>query len=169
MPLFPLLDFQIMEFWSHLIHLLIAFALAVPIGWDREKFARGAGIRTFPLVAVATCSFMLVGISSLDSGEARARVMYGIITGIGFIGGGSILKTKGTVRGTATAASIWNMGAMGMAVAWDRLEIALILSLVNFFTLFMMKRYVKTRMDHQAEKNGSDASTRNEDSQDSLI
>ena len=126
----------------HIRDMLIAFILAVPIGWDREKHERSAGLRTFPLVAVAACGYMLVGQEILDSAEAVSRVMEGIITGIGFIGGGAILKNvvKGEsyVRGTATAASLWLTGAMGLSVAAGRLEIALVLSVLTFVTLRML-------------------------------
>ena len=125
--------------WSlvlwHLNHLGIAYVLALPIGWDRERNARSAGLRTFPLVSMASCAYMLTGIDVLDSTDAEARVMYGLITGMGFIGGGAILKEKGSVAGTATAASLWNTGALGMAVAWNRFEIAILLSLLNVITL----------------------------------
>jgi putative Mg2+ transporter-C (MgtC) family protein len=60
---------------------------------------------------------MLTSIQVLDSTDAEARVISGILTGIGCIGGGAILKDGGTVAGTATAASIWNTGAIGIAVA----------------------------------------------------
>ena len=120
---------------SHLYHLGIAYLLAIPIGWDREFRAMGAGIRTFPLVAMASCAFMLTGIAVLGPDDAKARVMHGILTGIGFIGGGAILKDKANVSGTATAASIWSTGAIGIAVAWDRFEIALVLSIMTFLTL----------------------------------
>ena len=128
-------DIQWTEIVSHFYHLVIAYLLAIPIGWDRESRAPGAGIRTFPLVAMASCGYMLLGIYVLEPDDARARVIYGILTGIGFIGGGAILKEKGNVAGTATAASIWSTGAIGMAVAWDRFEIALTLSLMTFVTL----------------------------------
>lgn len=120
---------------SHLTHLTIAYALALPIGWHQERSARTAGLRTFPLVSLAACGYMLVGLHVLDSTDAESRVIYGIITGIGFIGGGAILKGKGSIEGTAAAASIWTTGAIGVAVAFDRLEIALILALLNFLTL----------------------------------
>jgi putative Mg2+ transporter-C (MgtC) family protein len=120
---------------SHLYHLAIAFILALPIGWDRETSKRHFGLRTFPLVALAACGFMLTGIYVLDTTGAEGRVLQGVITGIGFIGGGAILKGDSTVKGTATAASIWNTGAIGIAVAYSRLEIAILLSLMNFITL----------------------------------
>jgi putative Mg2+ transporter-C (MgtC) family protein len=118
-----------------LLDLFIAYTLAIPIGWNREAEVRNAGLRTFPLVALGSCGFMLVGLQSFHAEEALARVFYGLITGIGFIGGGAILKGKGNVSGTATAASIWITGAMGAAVALHRFEVAVFLSLLNFVTL----------------------------------
>ena len=101
----------------------------------QRKVARSAGLRTFPLVSMASCGYMSLGIEVLDTTDAESRVIYGIITGIGFIGGGAILKHGANVRGTATAASIWNTGAIGIAVAFNRLEVAIALSLLNFLTL----------------------------------
>jgi putative Mg2+ transporter-C (MgtC) family protein len=119
----------------NLTRLAFAYILALPIAWNREHEVRSAGLRTFPLVAVASCGFMLQGMSVLETTDAEARVMYGIVTGIGFIGGGAIIKDSGNVTGTATAASIWTTGAIGTAVAWQRYEIAILLSLLNFLTL----------------------------------
>jgi len=133
------ISIDIQEVVRNVVYMAFAYLLAMPIAWDREKNVRSAGLRTFPLVAVASCGFMLVGISVLDTTNAEARVMYGIMTGIGFIGGGAIVKDHNRVSGTATAASIWNTGAIGTAVAWSRFEIALLLSLVNFLTLWLMR------------------------------
>ncbi len=77
----------------HLAALAFAYALALPIGWDRERNERSAGIRTFPLVAVASCGFVQATEANVGtSPEARARIIEGLITGIGFIGGGAIIK-----------------------------------------------------------------------------
>jgi len=65
----------------------------------------------------------------------QSRLLQGLITGIGFIGGGAILKEGSTVKGTATAASVWNAGVIGAAVAMDQYGIAITLALLNFFTL----------------------------------
>lgn len=125
----------------NLVQLTVAFALAMPIAIDREKASRSAGLRTFPLVAVSACGYMLVGISVLDTTDAEARVLQGLITGIGFIGGGAILKSGGNVAGTATAASIWNTGLIGVAVAFHRYEIAILLALINVVTLRFIRRF----------------------------
>jgi putative Mg2+ transporter-C (MgtC) family protein len=118
-----------------------AFILALPVAMVREASNRGTGMRTFPLVAVEPCGYTLAGISVLESTDAEARIMQGLISGIGFIGGGAILKSKGNVSGTATAASIWGTGLIGMAVAFNRLEIAALISLITFVTLRHVSRF----------------------------
>jgi len=125
----------------NLVQLGIAYLLALPIAIDREKSGRSAGLRTFPLVAVSACGYMLVGISVLSTTDAEARVLQGLITGIGFIGGGAILKSGGNVSGTATAASIWNTGLIGVAVAFHRYEIAILLALINVLTLRFVRHF----------------------------
>lgn len=128
------------RFGSHLVALLVAYILALPIGWDREHEERSAGVRTFPLVAISSCSFILAAdLLAEDSAEAMARVIEGVITGMGFIGGGAILRMKFSVRGTATAASLWATGALGVAVGLRAFDIAVLISLFTFVTLKALK------------------------------
>ncbi|WP_322522259.1 MgtC/SapB family protein [Guyparkeria halophila] len=124
-------------YWN-LTYLAAAYVLALPVGLERERHSRSAGLRTFPLVAVASCAYMLLGINVLDSSDAEARVFEGIITGMGFIGGGAILKSQSHAHGTATAASLWTTGAIGVAVAWNHFEIALLLSILTFASLRLL-------------------------------
>jgi hypothetical protein len=92
----------------HLVALAVAYLLAVPIGWNREREERSAGLRTFPLVALATCGFIQATETIMvTSPEAMARIVEGAIVGMGFIGGGAILRRSTSVKGTATAASLW--------------------------------------------------------------
>jgi putative Mg2+ transporter-C (MgtC) family protein len=127
------------EIVPHLTALAIAYALAFPIGWDREKATRSAGLRTFPLVALASCGFVQATESMLaGSPEGTARIVEGLITGIGFIGGGAILKDGLSVRGTATAASIWATGAIGTAVGLGTLDVAVAISVLTFLTLKLL-------------------------------
>jgi putative Mg2+ transporter-C (MgtC) family protein len=124
------------EMASHVFNLALAFALALPVGWDRERDERSAGIRTFPLVAIASCGFVLVGVAILGRESiGQSRIMEGLITGVGFIGGGAILKHGGKATGTATAASLWATGALGAAVGYGLYDIAVVLSLTTFLTL----------------------------------
>jgi putative Mg2+ transporter-C (MgtC) family protein len=127
------------EIVPHLTALVVAYLLALPVGWNREKEERSAGLRTFPLVAVAACGFVQAA-ESLTHGEpeAMARIVEGIITGMGFIGGGAILRLKDSVKGTATAASLWATGAMGTAVGLGSYDVAIVLSLITLLTLWIL-------------------------------
>jgi putative Mg2+ transporter-C (MgtC) family protein len=141
---------------SHLIHLAVAYVLALPIGWNREREERSAGLRTFPLVSMAACGFVMIAIEVLGiTSEGQARILEGLMTGIGFIGGGAILKQGDRARGTATAASLWATGAMGAAVGYGQLDIAVILSLVMVLTLSLMSPIVKA-VQEKSDSAGED-------------
>ncbi|HOZ33156.1 MAG TPA: MgtC/SapB family protein [Tabrizicola sp.] len=141
---------------SHLIHLAVAYVLALPIGWNREREERSAGLRTFPLVSMAACGFVMIAIEVLGiTSEGQARILEGLMTGIGFIGGGAILKQGDRARGTATAASLWATGAMGAAVGYGQLDIAVILSLVVVLTLSLMSPIVKA-VQEKSDSAGED-------------
>ena len=136
---------------SHLIHLAVAYVLALPIGWNREREERSAGLRTFPLVSMAACGFVMIAIEVLSAGsEQHSRILEGLITGIGFVGGGAILKQGDRARGTATAASLWATGAMGAAVGYGQLDIAVILSLATVFTLVVLTPLRKVVQEHSS-------------------
>ena len=130
----------------HLVALLVAYLLALPIAWDRERNERSAGLRTFPLVAIAACGFIQATETfTAGSAEATARIVEGIINGVGFIGGGAILVGKLGTRGTATAASIWATGAIGTAVGLGAYDTAIVLSVVTFATLRVMANFKSAR------------------------
>ncbi|HKR24083.1 MAG TPA: MgtC/SapB family protein [Allosphingosinicella sp.] len=120
----------------HAIAMAVAYLLAFPIGWDREKEERSAGLRTFPLVALACCGFVQAaeGMAG-DHPEAMARIIEGLIVGMGFIGGGAILRKQNSVTGTATAASLWATGAIGVSAGIGAFDVALMLAIVTFITL----------------------------------
>lgn len=124
----------------HFVALATAYLLAFPIGWNREREERSAGLRTFPLVAVATCGVVEAAETlTADSPEAMARILEGLITGMGFIGGGAILRQTESVKGTATAASLWVTGAIGAAVGIGSYDVAVMLAIVTVITLWLME------------------------------
>ncbi len=134
--------FTHLPFLPHIRDLTIAYAIALLIGWNREHEERSAGLRTFPLVAVASCGFVQAGEQVLATHpEGMARIIEGVITGIGFIGGGAILKGGGEVHGTATAASLWATGAIGIAVALEQYHLAIVIGLFTAATLFILGRF----------------------------
>ena len=123
----------------HLVALAVAYALALPIGWNREKEERSAGLRTFPLVAVACCGVIQAAeMIAACNPEALARIIEGLITGMGFIGGGAILRKTDSVHGTATAASLWITGAIGISVGLGVYDVAVILTMVTFATFWFL-------------------------------
>ncbi len=118
-----------------ILDLLIAYALALPVGWEREKHERSAGLRTFPLVSVASCAFIVISAHASYDPSAQARVFQGLIGAVGFIGAGTIIKGQQIVHGTATASSILATGAIGIAVAYHLYDVAVVLSVLSLATL----------------------------------
>ena len=144
------IDWQNRTF-HEVLQLIVAYGLALPVGWYREKEAHSIGVRTFPLVAMASCAYILMAVppGQVDT-AAQSRVIQGLVAGIGFIGGGAILKAEGNVHGTATAASIWNTGVLGAAVAEDRYWLAVVLALLNLFALRVLLP-LKLKLDARDE------------------
>ena len=124
---------------AHFRDLSIAYGFAFLIGWNREREERSAGLRTFPLVAVAACAFTQAALEVLGGNtEGLGAAVQGIVTGIGFIGGGAILKGQGEVHGTATAASLWATGAIGIAVGFGLYDIATVTTVFTAATLYLV-------------------------------
>lgn len=141
-------DFAWNIFLFDLFKLGGAFLLAIPIALQRERSTRIMGLRTFPLTAVGSCGYVLVAVELLGlAAEPQARIIQGLMGGIGFLGAGAILKEGSTVRGTATAASVWTTGALGIAVAYERYEVAVLLSLITFLTLFFLTPAAQEKHD----------------------
>lgn len=131
---------------THLMDLAVAYLLALPVGWSQEREGNSAGLRTFPIVAIASCGLILLAREILEHNvDAQTRVLQGLITGIGFIGGGAILRSKQNIHGTATAASVWNVAVIGAATGYGLYDIAVVLSAVNFITLRLLHPFKKTR------------------------
>ena len=140
-----------LSFLPHIVSLALAYGLAIPIGWNREREERSAGLRTFPLVAIASCGLIQASEGlTRDDPEAMARIIEGLITGMGFIGGGAILRLKDSVKGTATAASLWVTGAVGIAVGLGSYDVAIVLTIVTIFTLQALPPFKK--IAHPGEK-----------------
>lgn len=123
---------------DHLVHLLVAFVLALPIGWHRSREEQSAGLRTFPLVAMASCGLVQTAISVIGASvPLNATILAGVVTGVGFIGAGAIIKQGDSTTGHATAASIWTVGIMGAAVGYGYYDIGIILTVANLAVLML--------------------------------
>ena len=106
------------------------------------------GVRTFPLVAMASCGYVLLAMPGHQSFDAQSRIIQGLVAGMGFIGAGAIMRAGPKVHGTAAAASIWNMGVLGALVAQDRFLLATVLAAVNFAGLRLLLP-LKKKMDER--------------------
>jgi putative Mg2+ transporter-C (MgtC) family protein len=136
---------NVLGIWSdsldHLVHLLVAFVLALPIGWNRARTERSAGLRTFPLVAMASCGLVQTAISILGpDAPSHANILQGIVIGVGFIGAGAIIRQGDITTGNATAASVWVVGIIGAAVGYGYYDIGIILAAANLGTLLIRVR-----------------------------
>jgi putative Mg2+ transporter-C (MgtC) family protein len=118
-----------------LIKMSIAALLASVVGWERERHGRPAGIRTHMLVAIGVVLFTDAG-RGFSSGDP-SRVASQIVTGIGFLGAGTILRTGLEVKGLTTAASVWAVAAIAMAVSLSGayMIIAIIGTVITMLTL----------------------------------
>ena len=124
-----LFDFDWDVMLAYTVQMVLAFGLVLPVGFNRESSRQSIGLRTFPLVSLASCCFTLLGFElNGDEDSLMGEVLGGIITGIGFVGGGAILQKDDRIEGTSTAAAIWAAGCVGVAVAMGRLEIAVLIS-----------------------------------------
>jgi putative Mg2+ transporter-C (MgtC) family protein len=124
-----------------LISLVLAVALGAVVGLERETTHKPAGIRTHMLVSLGSALFTIVSVSfSVDP----ARIAAGIVTGIGFIGAGTIWAEKDKVQGLTTAASLWTTAAIGLTTGLGDYPIA---SLVTVLVLLILaSRYLLKRI-----------------------
>jgi putative Mg2+ transporter-C (MgtC) family protein len=141
MPLDPTLE-------DIVIRLLLTVAAGAIIGLDREASGRAAGFRTTILVGLAACAAMIQAnlLLSTDGKEPGffvnidvLRLPLGILTGVGFIGGGAIFKRGDLVTGVTTAATLWVMTAIGLAFGGGQIALASIVTALAFLTLWALK------------------------------
>ncbi|HDT14908.1 MAG TPA: MgtC/SapB family protein [Firmicutes bacterium] len=111
-----------MEYWDMVIRIGLIIVLSAAIGLDRELRHKPAGIKTHILVGLGSTIFMLVSLYIYHEygGEAKTvdpgRIAAQVVTGIGFLGAGTIMQSKGSVTGLTTAASLWAVAGIGLAV-----------------------------------------------------
>lgn len=123
-----------------LLNLLLAAILGGLIGYERKVYAKKeAGLRTYMLVSLAAAFFTMLAVSGF--GQLNASVAGGIVTGIGFLGAGMIITHAGKVEGLTTAAGLWTVAAIGMAVGVGWYLVAAVATLGIFASLLIMNKY----------------------------
>lgn len=133
-----------MDIFLVAVRILLAALLGAIIGIERETKKRAAGFRTHIIVSVGACLIMLIGIDgfgkiSNNVGQDTARLAAQVVSGIGFLGAGTILQTKNRVSGLTTAATLWLSAAIGLAVGIGFYEGAVIATVICLVTLVSLR------------------------------
>ncbi|WP_343655008.1 MgtC/SapB family protein [Cupriavidus sp.] len=136
---------DIKELTRILLRLTLAVLLGGLIGYEREAAGKPAGLRTHMLVAMGSALFVLVPLQAGVPLPDMSRVLQGLMSGIGFLGAGAIIKlnSEEDVRGLTTAASIWTVAAIGVACGLGREATAVIATLFGLAILQLLYRLKK--------------------------
>lgn len=124
------------------VRLIVAMIFGAVIGIQRERAGKPAGLRTHMLVALGAAVFIIASGEFGMNADSISRVIQGLVTGIGFLGAGAILKLydKRAVEGLTTAAGIWMTAALGVAVGLGRFGLALVATLLAWMTLSVVRQ-----------------------------
>ena len=141
---------------GYAVRLLLAAVLGAAVGLEREIHGHPAGMRTHLLVSLGAAGFTVLSIAAFPAaGADPARVAAQIVTGIGFLGAGAILKQGVTITGLTTAASLWVVAAIGMAAgagAWVTALTITVIAIVSLWPLGMItERFVRKGHHHEGD------------------
>ncbi len=133
------------NFWDTAIRLFSAFLLGGIIGYERQRSGKNPGLRTQILVCVGSALIMLVSIKVFQDYQSHTsvdpgRIAAGVVTGIGFLGAGTIMRSPEGIRGLTTAGSVWLNSAIGMACGAGYLSAAILSTFIGVFTLVTLRR-----------------------------
>lgn len=133
-----------------IIRLVLSVVLGGVIGLERQLHRRTAGLRTHILVSLGSCLIMLTSLYVFDIYNSRAsldpaRIAAGVITGIGFLGAGAIIREREGVKGLTTAASLWVVAGIGLAVGCGFRNAAIYTTVLAFVALYLLRR-VETKI-----------------------
>lgn len=131
------------------VRLTVALLLGALIGWDRERREADAGLRTHMLVSLGAALFVLVPAESGMGSAEISRVIQGVVSGIGFLGAGAVLKmgSEGRIHGLTTAATIWATAAVGMSAGLGREGTAVLATAFILIVLVWLRRLKSARED----------------------
>jgi putative Mg2+ transporter-C (MgtC) family protein len=138
-----------------MLRLLLAAGLGAAIGLERELHRKPAGLRTNILIAVGSALFTIVSIVFAHGGGTPDRVAAQVVTGVGFLGAGAILRSGQSVHGMTTAATIWVNAAIGMAAGageYAMSSIATLITLVVLALLAPLEGYFERRARFRSPK-----------------
>jgi putative Mg2+ transporter-C (MgtC) family protein len=137
------MDFEVWELtpwveFDMVLRLVIAALLGGLIGFEREHAEKPAGLRTLLLVCMGSALFTVVSLFGFGDKADAARVAAGVVAGIGFLGAGTILRGDGVVIGITTAATIWGVAAIGVAVGAGLYVVAVVATVIALVALRLL-------------------------------
>ena len=139
-----------------LIAMLVSTVLGTLVGFERQMGRKPAGLRTHTLVCMGSTMFVLLTVHAMrefgGSGMDPTRIIHGVVTGVGFLGAGSIMRQEGYVHGLTTAASIWMVAAIGTAVgvhAYMLSIVGTVLALVVLEGFRWLERFLAAGRDRE--------------------
>jgi len=139
--------------WGAAAKITLAALLGSILGLERVRGGHPAGLRTNMMIAVSSCLFTILSIEGFPlrgSAQDTARIAAQIVTGVGFLGAGALLQTKHHVRGLTTAATIWLVAAIGMAVGAGAYFIAIFTTILST-TVLVLFAPISERLEHRAD------------------
>jgi putative Mg2+ transporter-C (MgtC) family protein len=136
-------DLNVIHATQLVARLLVAGVLGGILGWERTHAGKPAGFRTHILVALGAAAFVAIPQQSGFSVSEISRIIQGLVTGIGFLGAGCIMKAdnEGHVKGLTTAAGIWTTSAVGVAAGLGHVGSAILLAVLGWITLDQLARF----------------------------
>jgi putative Mg2+ transporter-C (MgtC) family protein len=140
-----------------ILRLLVAATLGAVVGYERERNAAPAGIRTHGMVCLGAALFTVVSLHGFEGRGEPNRIAAMIVSGIGFIGAGAILRSGTSVRGLTTAATLWVTAAIGMAVGVGMMVISLATTAIIFVFLSFGPRLASTKVERGEEGEANDS------------
>lgn len=134
--------------------LALAALMGAFIGLEREAHGRPAGLRTHTLVALGSCLIMLISVYAFPDSSVRdpARLAAQVVSGIGFLGAGTILREGASIRGLTTAATLWVVAGIGLAIGSGFYLGGVITTIVSVFTLVFLNNIEKKYIDTKSTK-----------------
>jgi len=141
-----------------IVRLVASIVIGGLIGYQREAAGKQAGLRTHILVALGSTAFVLGALGAGMRDDAVSRVIQGVITGIGFIGAGTILKRDADIKGLTTSAGLWTTCAIGVVIGLGELGVALIAAVLVLVVLTLVQRVEARYIDPQTRSGRSTGS-----------
>lgn len=178
-PLYDCYTSPMLDGWLSILDMAgrlgIAMLFGAMVGWERESSARPAGLRTHILVALGAAGFTMVALTMIEEYMIRpespigidpAKIIAGVVGGVGFLGAGSIFQSKsGGVHGMTTAAGIWVVASVGVAAGAGYYMLAGLLAVFTLFTLQAL-RFVSRKIEAKSDQKPPDVKDKPTDAEE---